>query len=289
MLTNSVIKDLEHWLRYGSIVVKLVIVNVLLFIALLVTSLIMEHVFVSQTLLAWVGVPADLHALLYKPWTLFSYMFMHAGIVHVLFNMIALYWFGEIFVLYLGESKVLPIYIGGGLAGALLYLVIFNTLPSLKGQVPVSVLVGASGSIFALMFAAVGVNAAHKVNLFFFGEVRISYVALTALLISIINMINGSNTGGVLAHLGGALFGFAYIKSLQNGYDLFKPLALIKRITRPKIKVTHNAGTSAGAKRLTPDENEQEQIDKILDKISRSGYDSLSKEERDFLFKYSNK
>ncbi|MFN8287273.1 MAG: rhomboid family intramembrane serine protease [Chitinophagales bacterium] len=293
MLTNSVFEDLKYQLRYGGIVVKLIAVNVALFLVFVVASLILEHTFLSQNLLNYVGVPADVIVLARRPWTLFSYMFSHAGLFHVIFNMIGLYWFGEIFVLYLGERRVLPLYVLGGLAGALIYLAAFNLIPAFKPQVASSVLVGASGSIFAIMFATVAINPDHKVSLLLFGEVKIVYVALGALLIGIISVLQGSNQGGVMAHLGGAIYGYAYIKALHSGTDISGPFSssasglknIFKR--RAKMKVTHKATTRLESK--DPNQAEQEQIDKILDKISRSGYDSLTKEERDFLFEYSKK
>lgn len=293
MLTNSVFDDLRYWLRYGNIVIKLIAVNVALFLVLIIASLITEHSFLSQNLLNYVGVPADVILLAHRPWTLISYMFMHGGLVHIIFNMIGLYWFGEIFVLYLGERRVIPLYILGGLAGALIYLATFNLVPAFKPNVASSVLIGASGSIFAIMFAAVAINPEHKVSLLLFGEVKISYIALGALLIGVINMINGSNQGGVMAHLGGALFGYIYIKALHSGTDIgnpvTKPIEGLKDLfsRRRKIKMTHKA--SSYVSKDAPGQDEQEQIDRILDKISRSGYDSLSKEEKDFLFNYSKK
>lgn len=290
MLTNSILGDLKYYLRYGNVVVKLIIANTVLFLLFVVASIIIDKTWSSQWLISYLGTPANVIALAAKPWTLITYMFVHGGIIHLLLNMLGLYWFGEIFVLYLGEQKVLPLYLLGGLAGALFYLGGINLIPAYQYLKPSAVLVGASGSIFAIMFAAVALNAEHKVNLSLFGEVKIVWVAVIALAIGVINMLVGNNVGGGLAHIGGSLFGYVYVKSLHGGVDVFKPFTAAKGLFKPKrnVKITYKSAHPQVGK-ASRSSNEQERIDAILDKISRSGYDSLTKEERDFLFDYSNK
>jgi hypothetical protein len=212
-------------------------------------------------------------------------MFLHVAFLHILFNMLWLYWFGDMFVLYLGDQKILPVYIIGGLSGALVYILVYNLLPVFKPQVDSTLMLGASASVLAIVFAVATINPDHEVGLLLLGPVKIKYIALGSLLLDIINIPYG-NAGGYIAHAGGALSGFLYVSALRGGIRIGNPLNLFKR--KPKVKVSYkNTGPSAQA--TTRSKNEQDRVDEILDKIARSGYDSLTKEEKDFLFNYSKK
>jgi membrane associated rhomboid family serine protease len=223
----------------------------------------------------------------YKPWTLFSYIFLHAGLFHVGVNMLMLFWFGMIYQLYLGNKYFTKVFIGGGIAGGLLALIAYLSLPFL--QKSSSLLVGASAGVEAIVFASTAINPEHEVRLLLFGRVKLKYIAFFSLLLNYLS-IAGSNSGGVIAHLGGALFGYLYMKQLQSGTDIFSFLNFWSKIKNPskKIKVSYRNDTQT---LFTPQKSDtsQEKLDAILDKISQSGYDSLSKEEKEFLFHYSNK
>jgi membrane associated rhomboid family serine protease len=289
MLTGSIIGDIKYQFRYGNMVVKLIFVNIAVFVffglLLLISYLTQSSTFYNY-LLNELQVTASLHALLYQPWSAFTYMFLHVNVFHILFNMLWLYWFGEIFILYLGDKKILPLYIIGGLGGALLYILSYNLFPVFKPVVNHSYMLGASASIYAIVFAAATLNPNHEIGLILFGNVKIKYVAVVSLLLSVLT-IPHDNPGGGIAHLGGALTGYLYIMGLRSGFDPLGSVAkLFKR--KPKVKVGYRNTDS----KVTPpprSKGEQEKVDEILDKIARSGYDSLSKEERDFLFNYSKK
>jgi membrane associated rhomboid family serine protease len=210
-------------------------------------------------------------------------MFLHVQFFHILFNMLWLYWFGEIFVLYLGDKKVLPLYIIGGLSGALIYILAYNLLPVFKPVVEISYMLGASASIFAIVFAAATLNPDHEIGLILIGAVKIKYIALVSLLLDVIT-IPYSNAGGYIAHVGGALSGFLFIKALRSGWDV---TAIFRRKT--KVKVAYKSAAAKSASGPARGKGEQEKVDEILDKIARSGYESLTKEEKDFLFHYSKK
>ena len=234
----------------------------------------------DQTLL----LPAYLPKLLSHFWTPFTYMFMHDGPFHILFNLLWLYWFGQIFEEYLGNKRTFGLYIMGGLTGALFFVIAFNTIPVF---IPVNntsypLLVGASASVMAIIVATATLLPNYTIALFIIGPVKLKWLALFFVITDFLG-ITGLNAGGEIAHLGGALMGFVYIKQLQQGHDWitiisnwFKP--------RPNLKVVSNnpSKASAGAPR-------QEEIDHILDKISKSGYDNLSKQEKEVLFRASNK
>lgn len=292
MLTGSIANDIKHQFRYGNMVMKLIFVNagVFLFFGLFyLLGFILQNNSLYTLLLSKVEMPASISVLLYQPWALFTYMFLHTGFFHVLFNMLWFYWFGEIFVLYLGDKKILPLYLLGGIAGAVIYLLAYNLLPVFKPQVDNSMMLGASASIFAIVFAAATLAPDYEIRLMFIGNVRIKYVALFSLLLDIINIPYG-NAGGYIAHIGGALTGYLYIKSLQGGFDFTSPFTNIFNLFKPKsnIKVAYKS-ESRKAEANSRTKNEQQRVDEILDKIARSGYDSLTKEEKDFLFNYSKK
>jgi membrane associated rhomboid family serine protease len=238
--------------------------------------------------------------LLEQPWTLFSYMFLHEDFFHILFNMLWLFWFGEIFVLYLGDKKILPLYLWGGIMGALLYIASFNLIPVFAARLQTAVLMGASASVLAIVFGAVTLNPDHRVQLVFIGDVRIKYIALFTLVLDIISIPRG-NAGGYIAHLGGALCGWLFIRGLRSGIDASRPItnftdAVAEQFNDRNRKKDWQAksqpGSKESAKKASADvavASEQERLDEILDKISRSGYDSLTDEEKKFLFDYSKK
>ena len=297
MLTGSITGDIKYQFRNGNMVMKLLFVNlgVFLFFGLFnVFSWLAQSSTAYNFLLAKLEVPASLTLLLHQPWSVFTYMFLHVNLLHVLFNMLWFYWFGDIFVLYLGDKKVLPLYILGGLSGALVYILAFNFIPVFRPQLNMTLMLGASASIFAIVFAAATINPDHEIGLFLLGNVKIKYIAVISLLLDIINIPNG-NAGGYLAHVGGALFGYLYITSLKSGFDLGSPFvnffnwvgALFKR--KPKVKVSYKNVEKKNNPTPSRSKADQDKVDEILDKIARSGYDSLTKEEKDFLFNYSKK
>lgn len=228
-------------------------------------------------------------------------MFVHEGFFHIIFNMLWLYWFGEIFVLYLGDKKILPLYLLGGFCGAIFYVVSFNLIPVFKANVDSAVLIGASASVLAIVFGAVALNPSHQVRLILLGNVQIKYIALFMLLIDVISIPRG-NAGGYIAHLGGAFCGWLFIRALRNGIDVALPITKVtkavsapfedkkptKKLVSPRVQHIQEFTTkySISAKESP---GEQEQLDSILDQISRSGYDSLSESDKKFLFDYSNK
>lgn len=315
-LTGSTYTDLKYYLRYGNMVTKLILVNVGVFFALkllYVAGFLAQYPQVHTWLLNHLQVPADLHQLAMQPWSLVTYMFLHDGFMHILFNLLWLFWFGQIFMLYLGDKRILPLYFLGGLAGALFYIGAYNLFPVFAPQASSALMMGASASAMAIVFGATAINPDHQVQLILFGLVRIKFLALFTLLLDIISIPTG-NAGGHLAHLGGAAAGFAYIRMWQSGFDLFGfldfkkvkkgPKLVYKRPYHPTgaaadnitqtvggseiIKTRKNSGDnpSGGFRQTLTD---QEKLDEILDKISQSGYDSLSKEEKEFLFLFSNK
>ncbi|WP_374165654.1 rhomboid family intramembrane serine protease [Arcticibacter sp. MXS-1] len=226
------------------------------------------------------SVPAYLPSLAGKFWTPFTYMFAHRELFHFFFNMLWLYWMGRIFEDFLNKRQFTFTYLAGGIAGAVLFIIAYNIFPAFKETVALSPpLIGASASVMAIVVATATLLPDYSISLLFFGAVRLKFLVLVYVLLDVIG-IAGLNAGGSIAHLGGALFGFIFIKQLQAGHDWSKIFDRKKR-----LRVIKNDTRSKQASSV-PD---QEVIDNILDKISRSGYDSLTKKEKEQLFKASNK
>jgi len=274
-------------LRSGSKLNLLIGINIVVFLLVNVADILAKFLFntpaVSYYTNEYLLLPAYLPKLLTRFWTPLTYMFMHAGIWHILFNMLWFYWFGQIFEEYLGKKRTLGLYIMGGLAGAFLYVFSYNVFPIFTHvhAAEGSTLVGASASVMAIMVATATLLPDYTLPLILIGPVKLKWLVLFFIVIDFLG-ITGLNAGGELSHLGGALIGFLYIKQLQKGSDwignivkLFKP--------KPKLKVVSN-----NQSRKAYDLPRQEEIDLILDKISRSGYDSLSKQEKEILFRASN-
>lgn len=224
------------------------------------------------------SMPAYYEELPFKFWTLVTYMFTQRGFFHLLFNMLWLYWLGLIFLDFLNKRQFIFTYLAGGIIGALLYLLAFNLLPVFSGTVQNSFLLGSSASVMAVVVATATLVPNFTIQLLFLGGVKLKYLALAYFILDIIGI--SSEPGGSLAHIGGALLGFVYIQQLNRGTDFSN---VFKR--RSKLKVVKNRSTATATAAL-PD---QEIIDKILDKISQSGYDSLTKLEKEQLFKASKK
>jgi len=243
----------------------------------------------GEWLVNQLSVPADLKVLIFKPWTIITYMFTHKSFFHILFNMLWLYFFGQLFEEYLGGRKLNYTYILGGITGAVLYIFAFNIFPVFKTDLSIAIALGASASVMAIVVGTATLLPDYSVSLILIGPVKIKYIALVTVLIDLLSIGSG-NAGGHIAHLGGALYGFIYVKQLNSGRDLSlviqKPLSKVSGMFsgKNKLKVAHK--NPSGKSRDSG--IEQHVIDSILDKISKSGYESLSKEEKNLLFKSSN-
>jgi len=279
---------------------QLIIINALVFAVLIILQAVF---FIAQSssyqaIMRQVALPSDLYSLLRHPWTLLTYAFVHAGFLHILFNMLNLYWFGQLIREYLGDRRLVSIYILGALMGAAFFLLAYNFIPALQPFVGQPV-VGASASVTAVIVAAATLLPDYTFMLFIIGAVKIKWIAVAVVLISIAG-INGGNPGGEITHLGGALLGFVFIKQLKAGRDMGTPVTAIgnwfSRLFSqgPSMRVTHRQPVTTGARSATgssknsgPAVAGQDEIDLILDKISHSGYESLSKDEKQKLFRAS--
>ncbi len=291
---TSIWDDIKREFFSGNVVSQLIIINVLVFV---VINLVTVAIFLASgstvnPVLPWIMIPADVVQLLKRPWTLLTHMFAHFGIWHLLFNMLWLFWFGKIIQEFIGNKKILPLFIYGGLCGAALLIISYNIFPGLQSDLPYVSALGASAGVLAIVVAAATLVPDYTVFLLFFGAVKIKYIALFMVILDMVS-IPGLNSGGRIAHLGGALFGYVFIKQLQVGHDWSKPfnnfLDAMAGLFRKKEPRMVYKTDSQERKRKQSDypQDKQQQVDAILDKIARSGYDSLSKEEKEFLFKVS--
>jgi membrane associated rhomboid family serine protease len=288
--------DIKKTFRDGSNLTRLIYINIAVFILITIVAVIgflLNNPLLSEYVLNLFSVPASLKMLIVKPWTLITYMFIHKGIWHLLFNMLWLYWFGRIFLEYLDQRKLVAVYLLGGISGALLYILSFNIFPAFSGIVSESVAIGASASVMAVVIAIAAYVPDYTVQLFIFGRVKIKYMALAIFVLTSV-MDFSINSGGKLAHIGGAFFGYFYTLSLRQGRDMGKGFNRIidSLVTmfkpRKKLKVTHKKVATEYEYNKIKVEH-QANINKILDKISKGGYDSLTKEEKETLFKESLK
>jgi len=286
--------DIKRSFRNGTNLTRLIYLNVIVFLIITIVAVIgflLKNEVISGKLLDLLSVPASIDGLLSRPWTLITYMFTHKDVWHILFNMLWLYWFGKIFLEYLDEKKLLALYLLGGITGAIVYILSFNIFPAFTGMIDGSAAIGASASVMAVVIGIAAYVPDYTVNLLLLGRVKIKYMALAIFVLTSV-MDFSVNSGGKLAHIGGAFLGYFYILNIRQGRDMGKWISRIIDFfatlfkPRKKLKVTHKkVATEYEYNKIKADR--QKNINSILDKISKGGYDSLTKEEKEILFKES--
>jgi membrane associated rhomboid family serine protease len=292
----SIWEDIKKTFRGGSSLTILIYINIVVFLLISIGSIIgylLNNQVLSLNILNLFSVPSSFKAFFLRPWTLITYMFTHKDILHILFNMLWLYWFGTIFLEYLDQKKLVAVYFLGGISGAVVYIISFNIFPVFNQVVSESVAIGASASVLAVVVAIAAYVPDYSVNLFLLGRLKIKYVALAIFILT--SVLDFSvNSGGKLAHIGGVLFGYFYTFSLRRGHDpgkgLNKMIDFFVTLFKPrkKLRVTYKSRKTDYEYNKTRADH-QEQINNILDKISKGGYDCLTKDEKDLLFKESQK
>lgn len=282
----NILDDFKLQYKTGDITQKLIFWNVGIAIPFFILSAFAPSVF--QNVIDWLSLSSVVSKVVIKPWTFITYAFLHADFWHLLFNMIVLNFSSRLFLTYFTQKQFFGLYLLGAVFAGLVFVL---TDLFLQNN---TILVGASGAIMAVLIAAATYSPLSEIRLLLIGNVKLWHIALALFVLDLIQ-IPMSNTGGHLAHIGGSLFGFLYIKLLQSGTDLSKIVSNVldyfvslfsPRKTTPFKKVHRNVNQQAQTKSPKPQKDiTQQQIDEILDKISKSGYDSLTKEEKEFLFK----
>lgn len=293
----SLLDDLKLQIQSGDITMRLIVLNVLLFIVPNIIVVIASLLSYNFDFLYYVSLSSNISELLWKPWSMITYSFFHAGIWHIIFNLIMFNFAAKVFLTYFTQKQLLGLYISGGLFAGVIYLICYNTLPALIDK-PASV-IGASASVMAILFAVATYAPMMQLRLLIIGNVKLWHIAIVFLVIDFLQL-SSTNTGGHLAHLGGALFGYIFTAQLKKGVDLTNWFTTIvvffqtvadKRKRTPFKKVHRNfkPAPKPQPSKIVKKDSTQQQIDAILDKISKSGYDSLSKDEKEFLFRAGNK
>jgi membrane associated rhomboid family serine protease len=283
----NILDDLKLQYKTGGMVQKLIFWNIGLFLVFTLLDVVLKFSKIDFNYFDVVALSSNINTFLIKPWTIITFNFFHAGIFHLIFNLLILHFSGRLFNTYFTDKQLFGVYVLGGIFSGITFVLSYFFIGK------AGLLVGASGAIMAILIATTTYAPFMLLRIPLIGIVKLWHVAFVILFIDLIQLPL-ENTGGHLAHLGGALFGFIYIKILQSGTDLTKPLSMfldaIVNIFKPKNKTpfkkvhrntTKNVVNSSTSKK----DFTQKQIDDILDKISKSGYDSLTKEEKEFLFK----
>ena len=277
---NSILDDLKMQYQHGGIAFRLIFWNVLCFLV----SLLFFYQFQLGVfnLPNWIALTSDLNILITRPWTLIGYAFFHHGFGHLFFNMMVLHFSSMLFLTFFNARQYLGLY---------LMSVLFSGVAFVMGYYFLhlsSTLVGASGAIMAILVATTTYRPVMTVRLLFFGNVKLWHITALILVLDFMQF-RIENTGGHIAHLAGAFFGFIFIKLLQNGIDLSRiiniPIQKSRRTPFKKVHKNYSKSTLKQSSRIVVKDKTQQQIDEILDKISQSGYDCLTQEEKEFLFK----
>jgi membrane associated rhomboid family serine protease len=302
----TIADDIKASFRNGTALIKLIYINLAVFVIvkllyvfffLLSSSQGMlqeKNLLFNQNILTYLMLPADPIKLFFRPWTLISYMFLHFDFLHILFNMLWLFWFGRIFLHYLTERQILTTYLLGGLSGAFLYILSYNVFPGLMQDAKLAQALGASAAVTSIVISISFYAPNYNVYIPFIGPVKIKYIAIFFILTDLLQVAS-ENAGGHIAHLGGALYGYIFSLQLKKGKDVGSffgkfvdfLIGIFKKNTRMKVsykKYAHNLNDLEYNKSKA---EYQKEIDLILDKIAKSGYDSLTKMEKEKLFKMS--
>ena len=291
------IDDIKRTYSQGSMLMRLILINVGVFVLLhvLVLGGLLFNVPAEQ-MLRWIELPSDPWQLLTHPWTVVTYMFAHYGLLHILFNMLWLYWLGRIFMEFFSPKQLTGVYLLGGWGGALLYLLAYNLLPHFAGTT--GFLIGASAAVIAIVVATAIYAPNYRIGLLFLGEVPLKWVAIVTVGLDLMSM-EGGNIGSAIAHLGGAIVGALFALRIKRGNDITRPLnAAIDAVVGlfngrsfklPEVKRKRSGGETSQSKQALrgarpADTVSEEELDIILGKIKVAGYDALTDEEKDKLF-----
>ncbi len=287
--------QIKYQFKTGSTLTRLMYINLAVFLAMILIKIFGNLISGpgnnwQQNIEVWLAMPSDAMTFLTRPWTIFTYMFLHVKFGHIFSNLILFYFLGTIFMEYLGGKRLLTAYLGGGLFGGALYFIMYNFFSVFDSD---GFLLGASAGIWGVI-AAIAIYVPNlPVKLFFVLQVKLWQIVVVLFLFDLIAFSNFENPGGILAHFGGATFGYILVSQLKKGRDLSDTvdayLNAIGRLfkSKPKLRTVHKSETRK-SKSSGHSKNEQDRLNEILDKIKVSGYDNLSKEEKAFLFKFGN-
>ena len=296
----AVLSDIKYKYNTAGMVMKIIYINIAVFLVLRIAGIFCFFGDIDPIIfLSWIELPSSFAMLATRPWTIITYMFAHYDIFHILLNMLVLYWFGKIFMDFFSPKHFCGLYILGGIGGGLLYMIAYQLLPGLDNHS--GWLIGASASIMAIVLATAVRAPQYSLNLLFFGPVHLKWIAIFYVAIDLLS-IDGANMGGHISHLGGAMTGVLFTLLLNKGIDFTAPInAVIDLFTsigrpknpfaRKKVKINNNKKQPSSRPDTTSGMSKEDEntLDIILDKIKKSGYTSLTEDEKRRLFQVSNK
>lgn len=296
-MIDSIVADFKRSIRSGNMVTRLILINVVIFLCLyLLKAVLRGFEFDFNHLLSWLALPSEGLRLLTRPWTIVTHMFVHIGFWHVAVNMLYLYWFGRIVGDLIGDRHILPVYIYGGLVGALAYVIVANVV-HLAGGTFVgigSMAYGASAAVAALVVLSGMIAPDYQLNLLLIGRVSLKYIVAFIILFYLVGMF-GSNSGGNIGHLGGVLLGYLYYRNMQIGKDwsigfnnFLSRIGILKSSMPVKKHLPKKSPLKVSYKKDMTTKSEMS-VDEILEKINKVGLKGLTKAEREFLDKASKK
>ncbi|MDI6049080.1 MAG: rhomboid family intramembrane serine protease [Flavobacterium sp.] len=285
----NIIDDLKLQYKIGGIVTRLIFWNAALFVLPWLLFALLSLLGINIDYIHYVSLSSNPAHLLWKPWSLLSYAFFHSGIMHIIFNMIVLNFAGRLFMTYFTSKQLLGLYVLSAIFAGISYILVFYVL---NINAPI---VGASAAIMAILVATTTYHPLMDLRLLIIGNVKLWHITAVIVIVDLMQL-RSENMGGHISHLSGAFFGFIFIKLLQNGTDLSTVVTriidffanLFKKNTSTPFKKVHknySKPLEKSVSKIVTKDKSQQQIDEILDKISQSGYDSLTKEEKEFLFK----
>lgn len=299
-------EDAKREYRRGNMVTRLVMLNVAVFVFVNILKIVLRAYYGFETnqmqgyddVINFLMISSDMWHNLTHPWVFITSIFLHEGFMHILFNMLFLYWFGAIVGDLVGDRHILPLYLLGGLIGGVAFIG-SAILLNYGGGDPVYAL-GASGAVMSIVVASAVIAPEYEMNLLLIGRVKLKYIVMVLVFLDMISVANNTNTGGHFAHLGGVFFGWLYVQQLRTGNDLSVPVnnffssiksffGGLRKPKGPHVVYRNKSAKRPHASSDTHDLSHQEKLDSILEKIKKAGYDSLTEEEKEFLFKASKK
>ena len=278
----STMNNIKQLFERGTIVEKLIYINIFLFVLTLFMSVFLS-LYKNDTnwMIQWFSLDASIDTFFSKPWTIITYGFLHADFLHILFNLITLYFIGNLFIDYFTQKQLLTFYLSGTFFGGFFYLFSQNYFPLFEGKT--SVIIGASAGISAIFIGIATYMPNYELKIRFIGFIKLWYLAAIWVGLDVLGLAGG-NAGGHFAHLGGSVFGFLFVSKASNKQiSFFKNINSIFSTKKKPLKTVYKSSNTK--KETTKSDFTQQQIDEILDKISKSGYDTLTKSEKEFLFK----
>ncbi|MEA1873654.1 MAG: rhomboid family intramembrane serine protease [Bacteroidota bacterium] len=292
-------EQIKAQFKQGSVLTRLIYINLGVFVILVAWLILSGLGSLEKTWLQdFLAFPANFDRAILKPWSFVTYMFTQINFFHLIFNLIALFWFGRMFMNWLDENRLLAVYVLGGLSGAAMYLISYQIFPGLAIDNKTAQVVGASASIYAIMLALLAIAPRFKIMIPLIASFELRQLVLVFLMIDVFSIAFSQNIGGHLAHFGGAIFGYVFGILHKQGFDITTWFTVIirgvmrtfKSNQQNKVHFTqinqtrHESDMDYNARKTA----EQEDINRILDKIGNSGYDSLTKREKEILFKSSH-